>query len=108
MYTPRFQQEPLEKGCPMVTNPTEGLTQQYANLVPTGRLLHGKPRSILFDATKCIGCRHCVQACKDWNDHPRTTLYELSSTNWITMEPPVLEGLSPPWARTTCMHCELT
>ena len=47
----------------------------------------------LFDATKCIGCRHCVQACKDWNDHDRTSAYELSSTNWITMEPPVLEGL---------------
>lgn len=76
------------------------------NLFPTGRLIDGKPRTILFDATKCIGCRHCVQACKDWNEHPRTTLYELSSTNWITIEPPVLEGLSPLWARNSCMHCE--
>jgi len=80
--------------------------EKYGNLIPTGRLLDGKPRTILFDATKCIGCRQCVQACKDWNDHPRTTLYELSSTNWITMEPPVLEGLSPLWARNSCMHCE--
>ncbi len=79
---------------------------KYGTLIPTGRLLDGKPRSILFDATKCIGCRQCVQACKDWNDHPRTTLYELSSTNWITMEPPVLEGLSQIWARNSCMHCE--
>ena len=77
----------------MAKNPTDTLTQQYGNLVPTARLLDGKPRSILFDATKCIGCRHCVQACKDWNDHDRTSLYELSPTNWITMEPPVLEGL---------------
>ena len=90
----------------MAKNPVQTLTQQYANLVPTGRLLDGKPRSILFDATKCIGCRHCVQACKDWNDHPRTTLYELSSTTWITMEPPVLEGLAPLWARNSCMHCD--
>src|SRR5215510_9759203 len=73
----------------MAKNPTEDLTQQYGNLVPTGRLRDGRPRSILFDATKCIGCRHCVQACKDWNEHDRTSLYELSSTNWITMEPPV-------------------
>jgi len=73
---------------------------------PTGRLLDGKPRTILFDATKCIGCRHCVQACKDWNDHPRTSPYELSSTTWLTMEPPVLEGRSPLWARNSCMHCE--
>src|SRR5678810_1393518 len=89
----------------MASKPTDTLTQDYGNLVPTARLLDGKPRSILFDATKCIGCRHCVQACKDWNEHDRTSLYELSSTNWITMEPPVLEGLSPIWARNSCMHC---
>lgn len=82
------------------------MSDKYGNLVPTGKLIDGKCRTILFDATKCIGCRQCVQACKDWNDHPRTTLYELSSTNWITMEPPVLEGLSPLWARQSCMHCE--
>lgn len=82
------------------------MSDKYGSLFPTGRLLDGKPRTILFDATKCIGCRQCVQACKDWNDHPRTTLYELSSTNWITMEPPLLEGLSPLWARHSCMHCE--
>ena len=80
--------------------------QKYGALIPTGRLLDGRPRTILFDAAKCIGCRQCVQACKDWNDHPRTTLYELTSTNWITMEPPVLEGLSPIWGRNSCMHCE--
>lgn len=84
----------------------QSLREGYGSLVPTGRLSDGKPRSILFDAAKCIGCRHCVQACKDWNDHPRTSLYELSSTTWITMEPPVLEGLSPLWARNSCMHCD--
>ena len=82
------------------------MSEKYGNLVPTGRLLDGKPRSILFDATKCIGCRQCVHACKDWNEHPRTSVYEMSSSNWITMEPPVLEGLSPLWARNSCMHCE--
>lgn len=82
------------------------MNNKYGNLIPTGRLIDGKPRSILFDATKCIGCRQCVHACKDWNDHPRTTVYEMSSTNWITMQPPVLEGLSPIWARNSCMHCE--
>ncbi|MBI4527491.1 MAG: 4Fe-4S dicluster domain-containing protein [Deltaproteobacteria bacterium] len=82
------------------------MSEKYGTLIPTGRLLDGKPRTILFDAAKCIGCRQCVQACKDWNDHPRTTIYELSSTNWITMEPPILEGLSPIWGRNSCMHCE--
>ena len=82
------------------------MNEKYGNLIPTGRLLDGKPRTILFDAVKCIGCRQCVHACKDWNDHPRTTVFEISSSNWITMEPPVLEGLSPLWARNSCMHCE--
>ncbi len=82
------------------------MREKSENLYPTGRLLDGKPRTILFDATKCIGCRQCVQACKDWNDHPRTSPYELSSTTWITMEPPVLEGRSPVWGRNSCMHCE--
>src|SRR6516165_6348960 len=100
------QRTQFREGLLMANNSTQTLTQQYGNLVPTGRLRDGKPRNILFDATKCIGCRHCVQACKDWNDHPRTTLYELSSTNWITMEPPMLEGFSPLWARNSCMHCD--
>jgi Fe-S-cluster-containing dehydrogenase component len=82
------------------------MSEKYGTLIPTGRLLDGKPRSILFDATKCIGCRQCVHACKDWHDHPRTSVYEISGTNWITMEPPVLEGLSPFWGRNSCMHCD--
>ena len=82
------------------------MNNKYGSLIPTARLIDGKPRSIVFDATKCIGCRQCVHACKDWNDLPRTSVYEMSSTTWITMEPPVLEGLSPLWARNSCMHCE--
>jgi formate dehydrogenase iron-sulfur subunit len=82
------------------------MRESDATPFPTGRLLDGKPRTILFDATVCIGCRQCVQACKDWNDHPRTSIYAISATNWITMEPPVLEGLSPIWGRNSCMHCE--
>ena len=61
------------------------MSEKYGTLIPTGKLLDGKPRTILFDAVKCIGCRQCVHACKDWNGHPRTSIYEMSSTNWITM-----------------------
>jgi len=82
------------------------MAEKSGNLIPTERLLDGKPRSILFDATKCIGCRQCVQACKDWNEHDRTSIYELSPTNWITMESPVLEGLGSIWGRNSCMHCD--
>jgi formate dehydrogenase iron-sulfur subunit len=74
--------------------------------VPTGRLLDGRPRAILFDASKCIGCRQCVHACKDWHDHPRTSAFELTATNWITIEPPLPDGQSRWWGRRSCMHCD--
>lgn len=82
------------------------MNEKYGNLFPTGCLSDGQPRQILFDSTLCIGCRQCVNACKDWNDNPRDSLFEIASDNWITIEPPVLEGLSPLWARNSCMHCE--
>ena len=84
----------------------KSMSEKYGTLIPTSRLTDGNLRTILYDATKCIGCRQCVHACKDWHEHSRTTVYEFSSSNWITMEPPVLEGLSPLWARNSCMHCE--
>ena len=83
-----------------------GEIEQQRAPYPTGRLADGRKRSILFDAAICIGCRQCVQACKDWNDHEREAVFEIAGDNWITMEPPVLEGLSPIWARNSCMHCD--
>jgi formate dehydrogenase iron-sulfur subunit len=84
----------------------DGMKDKHGSLFPMRQLSDGKPRSILFDAAICIGCRHCVNACKDWNDNSRDTVFEIAADNWITMEPPVLDGLSPLWARNSCMHCE--
>lgn len=82
------------------------MSEKYGTLFPSGRLADGQAREILFDSTICIGCRQCVNACKDWNDNPRETLFEIAADNWITIEPPVLEALSPLWARNSCMHCD--
>src|SRR4051812_8578326 len=73
---------------------------------PVARLLDGASRSILFDAAKCIGCRQCVEACKDWNELPRGNSYTLNPSTWLVMEPPVLEGLASVWGRHSCQHCE--
>jgi Fe-S-cluster-containing dehydrogenase component len=73
---------------------------------PVGRLLDGQPRTILFDSSKCIGCRQCVEACKDWNDLPRGDYFRFNSATWLTMQPPVLEGQAAVWGRASCMHCE--
>jgi formate dehydrogenase iron-sulfur subunit len=82
------------------------LNAKYGTLFPTGRLSDGRARTILFDAQKCIGCRQCVQACKDWNDHTRADVFEISADNWITMEPPVEEGAGSIFGRNSCMHCD--
>jgi Fe-S-cluster-containing dehydrogenase component len=73
---------------------------------PVARLLDGQPRTILFDAAQCIGCRQCVEACKDWNDLPRGNSYTINPSTWLTIQPPVLEGQASVWGRDSCMHCE--
>ena len=73
---------------------------------PVARLSDGRTRAILFDSAKCIGCRQCVEACKDWNDLPRGNTYRIGASNWLTIEPPVLEGTATRWGRNSCMHCE--
>ena len=29
-----------------------------------------KPKAMIQDNTRCIGCRACMVACKSWNDRP--------------------------------------
>ena len=74
-------------------------------------------KAILFDASKCIGCRGCQVACKQWNE-----LTAVETTNWGSCENP--PDLSPDtwlkikfmeqvedgtlewfFSRYSCMHC---
>ena len=74
--------------------------------------------AVLCDATKCIGCRACQVACKQWNELPGQ-----STTNWGTYEnPPQMDAYTFTKVRFTevedagkfqfvftklqCMHCE--
>jgi len=74
-------------------------------------------KAILFDATKCMGCRGCQVACKEWNDlkAEKTTNRgtvenppDLSPDTWLKMqfiemgEPQDLHWL---FGRRSCMHC---
>ncbi|MCK4722372.1 MAG: 4Fe-4S ferredoxin, partial [Dehalococcoidia bacterium] len=40
-------------------------------------------KAVLYDATKCIGCRACQVACKQWNELPAEV-----TTNQGTYENP--------------------
>lgn len=74
-------------------------------------------KAILFDTTRCSGCRGCQVACKEWNEHETdetvfTGSYEnptkLSSNTWIRMrfDEVVRQGkLSFLFTRSSCMHC---
>ena len=74
-------------------------------------------KAILFDATKCMGCRACQVACKQWNElegevttnwgsyeNPR----DLSPQTWLKMEFREIEAngaLRWLFLRRSCMHC---
>ena len=68
--------------------------------------------SILYDPTKCVGCRACQNACKGWNGNPAepdpTGLYdapmELSADTWTLIQ--LYEGNGErSFVKLQCMHC---
>ncbi|MBN1828493.1 MAG: 4Fe-4S dicluster domain-containing protein [Deltaproteobacteria bacterium] len=75
-------------------------------------------KGVLFDATKCIGCRACQVACKSWNENRsedtanRGTAENpphLSADTWTKMRFTEIEGKDGfQWVFTKlqCMHCE--
>ncbi len=51
----------------------------------------------VIDASRCIGCEACVQACEECGTHRGTSLIHLDH-----LDP----GVSTQTAPTVCMHCE--
>ncbi|MDM7325095.1 MAG: 4Fe-4S binding protein, partial [Thermus sp.] len=65
-------------------------------------MLNPKDHAILFDASRCIGCKACQVACKQWNDLEAEKTRnrgsyanppKLTSHTWISMR--YYEGLKP-------------
>lgn len=77
----------------------------------------GMPKAVLVDLTRCMGCRSCQVACKQWNDLPaertsfgggRDNPAALSKTTWTRVEHRyVTDGgkLSYRFVKRQCMHC---
>src|SRR3990172_9719033 len=77
-------------------------------------------RAVLVDLTKCMGCRGCQVACKQWNDLPAEVTKFFAGTGGY-QNPPELyaktftlveyteimkgENLSWVFAKRQCMHC---
>lgn len=72
----------------------------------------GDQVSMLYDATKCVGCNACTNACRQWNNTTPETdnreLYdapsELSAKTW-TMIQLYQDGDAHSFVKRQCMHC---
>jgi formate dehydrogenase iron-sulfur subunit len=78
-------------------------------------------KGMLIDSTRCIGCRACQVACKQWNELPaeKTTFFEgpsyqnpkdLSADTFLYMSynefrDPKTEKMRWVFGRHACMHC---
>jgi formate dehydrogenase iron-sulfur subunit len=68
---------------------------------------------ILYDASKCVGCRACQNACRDWNGTPAepdpTGLYdapmELSADTWTLIKLNKRSETDWHFMSYQCMHC---
>lgn len=59
-----------------------------------------KPKALLIDITKCIGCQACALACKEANGLPGEEESELSATAYT-----VVKEKGDVYYRRLCMHC---
>jgi formate dehydrogenase iron-sulfur subunit len=61
-----------------------------------------KARALLFDVTRCIGCRACAQACKESHGFPGTgEETELDAVTYTVL----LDKGGDRYLRRMCMHC---
>jgi len=61
-------------------------------------------RAILFDATKCIGCGSCEEACRTKNGLPEQQATDLNATRFTVLKK-VSRGQDETYLRRLCMHC---
>ena len=61
--------------------------------------------AMLYDATRCVGCRSCEVACKDWNGlPPEEPSTDTTAYTW-TLIKQYREGNSESFRKIQCLHC---
>jgi formate dehydrogenase iron-sulfur subunit len=80
-------------------------------------LTQSKGKAMLYDALKCVGCRACQNACKEWNKTPSESIgygdiydnpISLSARHWTIIKAREYTHLGSPallLCRYQCMHC---
>jgi formate dehydrogenase iron-sulfur subunit len=64
--------------------------------------------AILYDVSKCIGCRACEEACKEYNNLPVETVppSDLSAITWnLIKQKKGVDEADWPFFNYQCMHC---
>ena len=81
-------------------------------LQPSGQAFASAPNedgvAILYDVSKCIGCRVCEEACKEYNNLPVETVppSDLSAIKWNLIRQRQGVGAADwPFFSYQCMHC---
>ena len=62
--------------------------------------------AMLFDATRCVGCRSCETACKEWNKLPAETTppTETTASTW-TLIKRFQDDENESFRKVQCLHC---
>lgn len=60
-----------------------------------------KPKALLIDITKCIGCRSCEMKCKELHGFPQEQSAKLDDTALTVVE----EHADSKFVRRMCLHC---
>ena len=62
--------------------------------------------TMLYDATRCVGCRSCEVACKEWNDLPEEPgpLSDTTAHTWTLIKQYQGEA-GESFRKYQCMHC---
>ena len=63
--------------------------------------------AMLYDATRCVGCRLCEAACKEYNNLPQgpENPCDLAACTWTVIKQ-YQEGSAISFRKYQCMHCE--
>ncbi len=62
--------------------------------------------AMLLDATRCVGCKACEVACKEWNDLPPENEPPTDTTAYTwTLIKQYQEGIMQSFRKVQCLHC---
>ena len=95
----------------------DAVSPNKAEAASSTTMTQSKGKAMLYDALKCVGCRACQNACKEWNDLPAESIgygeiYDnpnsLSARTWTIIKAREYTFRGNPslmLCRYQCMHC---